>query len=113
MNKIVYSVILVVGLAGMANAEERPQLSPEYAQLQEVIDEMTPEQLHDVLVQAKRIQAELERMPPEQQQRLYESSKRAVAEMDIGSIDTPKLNTKERVSVIKVDDRMGKLHARQ
>lgn len=113
MKIAIFSTILVVGLAGFASAEPKPQLSPEYAPLQEVVDEMTPQQWADVQAQAKKMQAELEKMSPAEQQQFYEESKRAVAEMDIGSVDTPKLNTKEKITLKKVDDRMEKLHKRQ
>lgn len=113
MYRILFSTVLAIGLVGSASAEQRPKLSSEYAPLQEVVDEMTPEQWADVQAQAKKMQAELEKMPPEERERLYQSSKQAVKEMDIGSVDTPKLNTKQSISVKVADDRMQKLHSRQ
>jgi len=114
MRKFILSIAVFFSLSVAAHAEEAPagsppiSFSPEFAQVMQIYQQMTPQQKAEVMEQAKRIQAELEKMPPEERQRLYSNAADAAKNIDFNNLDVSKIDTSKQVTVSQVDDFMDK-----
>lgn len=99
-----FSVIFFASAPALA--EKGVSLGAEFSEIMAVYNAMTPEQKAEVLVNAKKVQAELAKMSPAEQKEYYDRARQWVQSNDFSNVDPTKLDTSRDLSLDDVDGYM-------